>query len=87
MAIATTPAFDALLAFKINDMRPFSISAFDLAQTSAEQAHAIALMLGSAFGRDEEMATLNQDILRSGFDAIATLIALSVFASNGGKSE
>ena len=86
MPAVTTPALDALLAFKINGMHPFSVSALDLALVSAEQAHALATMLGSAFGDNEEMSSTNMDLQRRGYDGIATLIALSVFATNGGES-
>lgn len=82
----TSPALDALLAFKINDMHPFSVSPDDLAIVAAEQAHAVATMLGSAFGELDEMSGTNMALQRRGYDAIATLIALSVFASNGGES-
>lgn len=71
---------DALIAFKLNDMRPFDTSAQDLAQTSLESAHALAVMLGSAFGDCDETASTNGEIIRRAFDGIARLVALAAFA-------
>lgn len=74
------PAVDALIAFKLNDMHPFDTSAGDMAQTSLESAHALAIMLGSAFGDCDETASTNGEIIRRAFDGIARLVALAAFA-------
>ena len=71
---------DALIAFKLNDMQPFDTSAQDLAQTSLESAHALAVMLGSAFGDCDETASTNGEIIRRAFDGIARLVAIAAFA-------
>ena len=76
------PHLRATLAFKLNDMSPFSISGEDLAEETLEQAHAIAIMLGAAFGENEDTSATNGRIVQSAFNGIATLIALSSFASN-----
>lgn len=83
---AINPHIAALIDFKINDMRPFSISPADLAQVSLEQAHALAIMLGSAFAQTEETSNTNGSIIHSAFDGIAALIALAAFAQSGGES-
>lgn len=81
--MANHPHLDAMLTFKINDMLPFSVSRGDLAQEALEQAHAIAVMLGAAFGENEDTGSTNGRIVCSAFNGIATLVALSHFASTG----
>lgn len=75
-----SPAIDALVAFKLNDMQAFDTSARDLARTSLESAHALAVMLGSAFGDCDETGSTNGEIVRRAFDGIACLVALAAFA-------
>lgn len=74
------PAVDALLSFKLNEMLPFDTSPADLARTSLESAHALAVMLGSAFIDSEETAHTNSDIVCHAFNGIARLVALAAFA-------
>jgi hypothetical protein len=76
----TKQTMDALMAFKLNDMQPFDTSAGDLARTSLESAHALAIMLGSAFDECHETSSTNGAIIRSAFEGIARLVALAAFA-------
>lgn len=76
----------AMLAFRINDMHPFSISQDDLENEALEQAHALTTVLGTAFEECEEVSNCNRLLLGRCFDGIATLIALAAFAKHGSRA-
>lgn len=78
----TKQTVDALIAFKLNDMHAFDTSPGDLARTSLESAHALAVMIGAAFGECDETASTNSAIIRSAFEGIARLVALAALAGD-----
>lgn len=81
---AQKAAVDAMTTFKINDVSVFDTSPAKLRQTSADQAHALCVVLSAAIGELAE--DRNGDIpirpahISQAFDAIGTLVAPSRFA-------
>jgi hypothetical protein len=82
---AQKAAVEAMTTFKVNDVSVFDTSPADLRHSTADQAHALCVVLSVAIG--ELTDDRNGDIpIRSvhvgrAFDAIATLVALSLFAN------
>lgn len=75
-------AFGALAAFRINDTLAFHDSAEDLARSSLDEAHALALVLGNVLGETEDgEMTIRLTHLGRAVDGIRTLIALAAWAS------
>lgn len=80
MSTDSKAAVAALLAFELNNMRPFDTRAEDMVQTSLESAHALAVMLGTAFAECPETPNTNGSIINAALNGIARLTALAAFA-------
>ena len=76
----SAPGAQPLLSFEMNEMRPFECTSTDLASRALSEAHALAIMIGSAFQDSPETSTTNGAIINNALGGIARLIALAAFA-------
>lgn len=90
-ADARKKSLDALISYKVNDVSVFDTSPTDLMRSTAQEAHALCTVLSVSINEMTDANTgevpVRSPHIAQAISAIGTLIALSMFASEGRSLE